>query len=189
MYFDGDGPFGTSNENIDAIHIGLGSGSVPLPPSGMILRPNGAGSQTNLTNSGCSENWECVDESNPDDDASRVIRASSQWAIDYYNLDDSGAGTGIITRVVVWAMAKRAQNQGRIMLSVYTYGSQYLGIDQALTVSYQSFSEEWTTNPNTGAPWTWTEIDDLQAGVRLSGQNSNFPAYCTQVYIEVFYTN
>jgi len=153
------------------------------------LRPDGSGWRTNLTRSGCSNNWQCVDEIIADDDASRVIRASNQWAADYYTLDDPGGTSGSITKVTVCARAKRAHTQGGVRLCVFTHGSPYQGTYQGLSTSYEIYSEEWTTNPNTSAAWTWTEINNLQAGVRMRGQNSSFPAYCTQVWVEVEYSN
>ncbi|MFH1700471.1 MAG: prepilin-type N-terminal cleavage/methylation domain-containing protein, partial [Candidatus Zixiibacteriota bacterium] len=51
----------------DDIWGGGGSGGTDT------LRPDGAGSLTNLTNSGCSSNYQCVDEVSSDDDATIVI--------------------------------------------------------------------------------------------------------------------
>jgi len=153
----------------------------------MVLRPDGVGSQSDLTSDGCGSNWQCVDESATDEDATRVYRAANSWATDCYALEDPASSTCTITGVTVWARARRAWNQGGIRVSLYTGGSLYQGADQGLTTSYQNFSEEWTTNPNTGAAWTWTEVTDLQAAIRLRGQNFSFPAYCTQVWIEVSY--
>jgi len=54
-------------------------------------------------------------------------------------------------------------------------------------------SKQWTTNPATGQPWTWSEIDALQVGVELKADTSDVTSACTQVYIEVnystYYTN
>ncbi|MCP4685480.1 MAG: carboxypeptidase regulatory-like domain-containing protein, partial [bacterium] len=52
---------------------GGGGGGGGCDSSGtLILRPDGAGSVTNLSTSGCSNNWECVDEATSDEDATRV---------------------------------------------------------------------------------------------------------------------
>jgi hypothetical protein len=67
-------------------------------------------------------------------------------------------------------------------------GAEYKGATQNLTTGYATYSETWTTDPS-GGQWTWTDITNLQAGIRLSGQNSTFPAYCTQVWVEVVYEN
>jgi hypothetical protein len=70
---------------------------------------------------------------------------------------------------------------------VYTSDSEYYGEVQDLTTNYDNYSRQWTANPSTGSAWTWSEIASLQAGISLSGQNANFPAYCTQVWVEVHY--
>jgi len=49
-------------------------------------------------------------------------------------------------------------------------------------------SYQWTTNPATGQPWTWSEIDSLQLGIELKSDSTDTVSACTQVYIEVNYT-
>ncbi|MEW5795251.1 MAG: carboxypeptidase-like regulatory domain-containing protein [Candidatus Zixiibacteriota bacterium] len=154
----------------------------------LTLRPDGAGSLTALTSSGCSSNYQCVQESSPDGDASIVIRASSSFATDVYALEDPAFGAGTIQEVTVYCRARRTQTLGQVMLVVYLGGTEYRGSTQDLTGSYAIYGESWATRPS-GGQWTWTDITNLQAGIRLSGQNSNFPGYCTQVWVEVVYSN
>jgi len=52
---------------------------------------------------------------------------------------------------------------------------------------WDNYSQTWSTNPATSQPWTWTEIDALQAGVRLHDDGDGY-AQCTQVYAEINYT-
>jgi hypothetical protein len=66
---------------------------------------------------------------------------------------------------------------------------EYNGLAQNLTATYREYRESWFANPSDGTTWTWSDVADLEAGVRMRGQNSNFPAYCTQVWIEVEYRN
>ena len=186
MFFDGQVPFGTGNENIDAVHIGKGVGSV-AGGSGVsiILRPDGNGSLIDLTNSGCSDNFQCVDEGSGDGDATRVIRASNSYATDVYSIEDPADTSGSVVGVTVYCRTRRTQSQGSVMPVVYSNSTAYNGTQQNLTGSYANYNQEWPTNPGTGLPWTWTDIINLQAGVRLRGQNFNFPGYCTQVWVEV----
>ena len=154
----------------------------------LTLRPSGAGALTNLTSSGCSSNYECVLEATPDGDVSVVIRASSTFATDVYTLDDPVGGSGTIHSVTVYCQARKVQTLGEVQLVLYSNGVEYRGGTQSLTISYATYSESWASDPSGGA-WTWADLTNLQAGVRLSGQNSNFPGYGTQVWVEVVYEN
>jgi prepilin-type N-terminal cleavage/methylation domain-containing protein len=153
----------------------------------IVLRPNGVGTLTALVRSGCGSNWQCVDEATADEDNTRVERPSNSFATDVYLIDDPPATTCPIIAVRVYCRARRTQSQGSVMPTVYVNGTEYNGSSQALTQSYVNYSHEWTVNPNTGASWTWPEITYLQAGVALRGQNVNFPARCTQIWVEVDY--
>jgi len=165
-----------------------GGGGTGCDSSGaLILRPNGDGSITDLSTSGCSNNWECVDETTADGDATRVRRPSGSWATDVYALGDPPSTDCSITSVTVYARARRSNTQGWIRPTVYTHSIEYNKSSQGLSPAYDDYSEQWTVNPSTGTDWTWTEITNLQAGIRIRGQNWNFPAYCTQVWVEVQY--
>lgn len=155
----------------------------------MVLRPMGVGSLTALVTEGCGSNWQCVSETTPDEDVTRVVRASNSYATDVYAMEDPATTTGSIDKVTVWCRAKRANNQGSLKPTIYTGGTEYNGTEQTLSASYVDYSHEWATNPNTSAAWTWQEIKDLETGLAIKGQNSSFPAYCTQVWLKVQYTN
>jgi prepilin-type N-terminal cleavage/methylation domain-containing protein len=167
-----------------AAFSGGGSTSVDT----LVLRPNGAGGLTNLTASGCSSNYQCVQEATPDGDGTRVICASGTFATDVYALENPVGGASAIHSVNVFCQARKTQALGQTQLVVYTGGAEHRGTAQDLTTSYATYSETWTADPS-GGQWTWADLNGLQAGVRLSGQNSNFPGYCTQVWVEVIYEN
>lgn len=167
-YFDGGAPSGTFTYT---------------------LRPNGVGSLSNLSASGCASNYQCVDEAIADESSTYVERASNQYRTDVYAIDDPPGTTGVVNSVIVYCRAQREHTQGQLMPTVYVGSTEYNGPGQSLTTSWDDYSYEWTTSPATGSAWTWTEITNLQAGVRLRGQNFNYPAYCTQVWVEVTYTN
>ncbi|RKX27920.1 MAG: hypothetical protein DRP47_05710 [Candidatus Zixiibacteriota bacterium] len=156
-------------------------------PGSEILRPDGTGSVTGLVASGCASNFQCVDEISSDDDATYVERASNSYATDVYSLGNPSASSGTIDSVVVHCQTKKEHTQGNVCPTLYVSSTEYNGTEQTLTTSYADYSQMWSTNPNTSAAWNWTEINNLQAGVKIKGQNSGKPAYCTQVWVEVFY--
>ena len=151
------------------------------------LRPNGMGTSTELTSSGCSDNWQCVDDVASDDDVTMVLRNSTGWANDYYALEDPPTSSCAITNVRILARARRDAAQGRLILTMVTGGSSYQGSNQNLSTSWTEYSEDWVVNPATGAVWTWSDIAGLQAGVSLRGQGAGSPSYCTRVWVEVTY--
>jgi len=55
---------------------------------------------------------------------------------------------------------------------------------------YALYSWTHTTNPATGLPWTWEEINSILAGVRgYVSLNSPAQTRCTQIYIDVNYND
>lgn len=151
----------------------------------LLLRPTGTGSVTSLTTSGCSNNWQCVDEITTDEGSTYVIRASSTQATDVYAIANPPSSTCAIQSVTVYCRARKTQTLGQVRPTLYVGGTQYNGTAQNMTTLYADYSHVWTTNPNTSAAWTWTDITNIQAGVRMSGENATYPAYCTQVWIVV----
>ena len=156
-----------------------------------ILRPDGSGTLTELSRSGCPDNYECVDETTADDATSYVYSSSSsQWRDDAYSIQDHTLGTGNVIGITIhWHARKTGTAAGRYGKAIITVGGiKYEGAQEALTTSWTDYSEVWATNPATGLAWTWTEIDNLEAGITLYrlGSGSHVPA-CTQVWVEVEY--
>lgn len=154
----------------------------------VILRPNGSGDEDEISNrTGCAANWQCVDEVTADDAVSQVYENSNNWALDQYALSDPSASSCSIVSVTVYCRAMRDQTQGDIRPAIHTNGSDYYGTTASLTNSWANYSHTWTTNPNTGTAWTWANINSLEAGARIRGQNVNFSARLTQVWVVVKY--
>lgn len=85
-----------------------------------------------------------------------------------------------------------ASGNGTFRTVLRTYSTNYYGTTfSPSNTSYQDISTVYTVNPNTGQPWTITELNALQVGVDLkshSAGSENFGTWCTQVYAEVDYT-
>lgn len=79
----------------------------------------------------------------------------------------------------------RDQTQGDIRPAIHTNGSDYYGISTPLTNTWSNYTYTWTTNPSTGSAWTWTQINNLQAGAMLRGQSPSKSARLTQVFVVV----
>ena len=167
----------------------------PPPPQSLIIRPNGAGDETNILYqypefSGL--HYDKVAEATPDEDTTYVYvylgYAAGVYFRDLYNLANPSA-SGTINWVKVWIRAYGPYipygNYAKTALK--TGGTVYEGADIALTISYDNYYTQYATNPQTGVAWTWADISNLQAGVSLKA-DSGYYASCTQVYVEVNYT-
>jgi hypothetical protein len=156
-------------------------------PGVYVLRPDDAGVQSELDVEGAPVNYQAVDETIADEDVSRLVCASSSFQTDLFAIEDPTDTSCSILRVTVYSRCRKVQSQGSVKAVLHVSGSQYESTSQELTDSYAEYADSWMLNPSTGSNWQWLEIYDLQAGISLAGQNFNFPAYCTQVWVEVEY--
>jgi len=172
-------------------------GSV-LPDSGgpgqEILRPDAAGDVT-----GCSqfpppgENWDKVAEEDPDGYETCVYtRFPAFYKTDLYNIQDHYEGSGTINGITVYFVVSGDEHHGTPLTTyaravIKTDGTVRQGDEEVLTgKTFVTKYYIWLNNPETGAAWTWDEIDDLQVGVRLKGAAVG-KSYCTQVFVVVDY--
>jgi outer membrane protein len=165
------GPGGTATNSVT---ITL----TPPTPQTVILRPNANGDLTQLRQYPLSgDHYDKVDEKVPDE-GSTYVGGYGAAATDLYGLTKPSSESGAIyyvrlyTRLLTGTLAQGA---------IETGGTIYYGTARTSS-SWQTFSDQWDTNPQTGQPWTWSDIDLLQAGVFLTSGS------CTQVYVEVNYT-
>lgn len=159
---------------------------------------------TQLQRSTGATNYGCVDETGAGNGLVDYIWTNPWsglvWYRDLYGLTDHTTETETILAVRVYARhqgvtyAGVAVNaSGRTVLK--THDVEYNGETKTLITSWDLTYTEYTVNPQTGAAWTWDEIDDLQAGwaglptllIHPYGYQYNIFAYCTQVYVEVDY--
>jgi flagellin-like protein len=57
----------------------------------------------------------------------------------------------------------------------------------ASRTAFTDYSEKRTTNPNTGFPWTWAEINALEIGIRASTLGTDETMQVSEVWIAVDY--
>jgi hypothetical protein len=151
-----------------------------------ILRPNAAGDVTQLTESGDSPNYACVDDVTSDNDATFVFGDAKY---DLYNIQPSGVGAGIINSIIIYVLSRAFGDYSwaYTKTAIKTHGTVYFGsLESIYFTPYQLKGTAYPNNPYTGSAWTWDEINTLQAGVYL--QNLTGLARCTQVYVVVNFT-
>lgn len=158
-----------------------------------ILRPNGAGSETAISGSTGATHWEVVDESSVNDaDYVTDNGTAGTYHRDLYAFPDSAVGAGTINSVTLYCrIAREVNGFGTQSMSLRTEGTTY---DYDTTsLPNGAFSTEntgaLTVNPNTGAAWTWTQINEIEAGPRIRGWVDAGDPKASWVYIEVDYTS
>jgi general secretion pathway protein G len=164
--------------------VGAGGGT-SVYPTILTLYPNGVGSVgEQLDNTGCSSNWQCVDESSPDGNSSFVQRETGSYEYDIYSLQDPGISSGTIDSLKVFCMGYGTHSSSEILGRVRTGGTSYNGTATSMgnTATYTFFAWTWINNPQTATAWTWANINALEAGVGMKKD-----AFCTAVHVKVYY--
>jgi hypothetical protein len=157
----------------------------------IIYRPNAAGDETNIASQfpATGAHWDKVSDNVSDGDSTYVYTDMDLWEEDLYNIPDHSTQTagGDINYVEVFMTSRATVNATQTSAYVLfkTNGASYNSTSENLTTSYDSYSYAWTGNPQTGNPWLWNQIDNLQIGVGLRRPASFQPTRCTQVYTEV----
>lgn len=158
------------------------------------LRPNAAGDECNIDGQlGCDScasdgHYACVDEVTADDFTTYVKTNSATYLRDLYNLPAS-SGSGTISKITVYFRCYGKVTGMNFKASIKSDTTVTDGSEKTLATDYtfETFSQEWSTNPADSAAWEWTDIDALQIGVSIHGDGSSY-AVCTQVYVVVDYT-
>ena len=167
------------------------------PAGNETLRPVLAGDETNVSDQfpASGEHWDKVNEATSDADITYISTYDAAWQEDLYNITDHSTGSGNISYVKVYIVARAVQtpNETNAYVHIRTNGAEYNGSQETTTISYATYSYQWDNNPQTGEAWTWDEIDALQIGVGLKrakgeGPSGNRVTRCTQVYVEVIYS-
>lgn len=149
----------------------------------LTLRPNGAGNQQNWNAEG--GDYTRVDETSSDGDTTRLYSPTDN-VVATFAMEDHTSESGTINSVTVYIYTRGLDPiSNTVQLAVRTGGTDYFSSTQTYNnTSYHNELNVWTTNPNTSAAWTWSEIDALEAGMKRIGGGGQA---VTQVWVEVDY--
>ena len=161
-----------------------------------ILVPNAPGDDTELSAQypASGEHWDKMDE-RPADDGETFVSTDGPggWQRDLYNLIDhtpieEGTEKDIKNLTVYFRSASNTDgffnHKGYAMSAIKTHGSVFEGkVESQEDSGYVTQSYQWRRNPATFKPWTWEDVDCLQAGISLKGAGT----VATQVYVAVNY--
>lgn len=176
----------------NAFGIMTGSGNVTAniydgtPTTSSALRPTAAGDETNLTPLS-GTNYGSNGDNN---DGTYVYTTSTSYVRDIYTTANHTTENGPISSVTfsyriktaTWAQYAYAKPVFKINGTVYEGTEQSEGDNAA----FHTKTQEYTTNPDTGVPWTWDDIDSAQIGVTLKG-TGGVQAQCADIWLTVNY--
>jgi len=104
---------------------------------------------------------------------------------DLYRLEDTPQNQEIIKREIIAirvyaiVIAQSGETKATASTRILVNAKKYNGTDVTLTPVDQRIVTTYTINPQTKLPWTWQDVDGLEAGVTLkSGE-------CSYIYVEV----
>lgn len=155
-----------------------------------VLRPNAVGSETHFSQYPANGyNWDKVDESYeeyPAGDGNYIY--SGDVVRDLYAIQNTSVGAGEIkaVRVFVNGYLDIWGSSGYVGISgsVNGYNSDSISIYDEQIFYLLGFA--WGTNPANGNPWSWTNINNLQAGPSMAPYGDS-AYYIEQVWGEVDY--
>lgn len=159
----------------------------------LLLRPNAAGTNTNITTQfpASGVHYDKIDEVTADEDATYLEEVTPSTNYDTFALPASGLSDLVIDSVTVYVRGKNQAGAGagrRLDPVVYVNGAVYWEDTGVPTASYANNSQAWAVSPDTAIAWTWAEIDALEVGVRIGTGTGGDWVRCTQVWVVVAYT-
>lgn len=131
---------------------------------------NAAGAHSALARGGTDlgANYKQVNEVPPNEDTS-YVGGGSAGLLDTYGMTDLPAGVTVVYAVGVVFRARRDDAAARGVSPVIRSGGvDYVGTQKAMSSSYNFFTHWWPVNPNTSAPFTVTQVNNLEAGMKIT---------------------
>ncbi len=132
------------------------------------LYPTAPGSSTDFTPTGSANNWDNVNDTNPDGDtgynSSAVVGDT-----DLFAFSDLPAVTGTIFGVQANLNARKDDaGTGGMKPVVYLASTEYEGAEKAMLDSYFDHTSIWELNPNTAVAWTQSDINGAEFGYKVA---------------------
>ncbi|MFX1282582.1 MAG: hypothetical protein ACFFB5_02970 [Promethearchaeota archaeon] len=157
-----------------------------------ILKPINNGTKSEIP----SENplgvihWQLVSD---DNDSSFIIEnySTATSYTDTYQSQNITGISGIINSVSLNIRVRTSMSfaNARAWTVLHTYDKEFIGSLNEPSTSWNNYSTNYLTNPNTLSKWTWDEVNTMEVGVRLRAlPQQDRECWCSEVWIEVNYT-
>lgn len=138
----------------------------PGPSRIYTLAPSGVGNST-MWQASSGDNYACVDDI-PENTADYVM-ADDALDLDLYTLENLPVDVVTVKGVQVFALAKTPGSPAYeyLQLALRTGSANYFSSSKNLYYTYRMLFYFWDSNPQTGIEWTVSQINALEAGIRL----------------------
>jgi len=154
----------------------------------MALFPDAAGDSTQLYTGGSSpafNNWKSTSDYSANDSVTYIENNTDNYLMDLYNFDNNIVSNAYINSVTFFVRVIKSGTGG------FFFEAKTKGVTDETAVvypanSWTTYSHIYKTNPVSGVAWTWNDINDLQAGVKVFSASGSH-IYITQVYVVVEY--
>jgi hypothetical protein len=131
--------------------------------------PTGAGSSAQASRGGTDSgaNWSQTDEATPNDDTDYVLD-STVGHKDLYAMGDLAATVSSVKAVQLLYRSRKDDAGTRTLKGKVKHSTtEGNGADQPQSASYAYFRDVFETNPSTGAAWTPSEVNAVEAGFEV----------------------
>lgn len=174
VFFDSSsGTGGAAGTRIADVYMLSGTGPAPMnnflgDVTIRTLAPNGNGAFSQLTGSdgNSTDNYQLVDEhvySTAD-----YVGSATVGQKDTYQMEDLPTGVGTIFALqVTGRMAKTDVTLGQARYVLRSAGTDYTGVNRALSTSHITYTDVFLTDPATGAAWTLSGVNAAEAGMEV----------------------
>lgn len=151
----------------------------------LIIRPSANGDVIQLSKTGDTSNYKCVDELIKDN-WTTYVWTFENTQYDLYQLDNHTTESGNITKVSIFAYINphwSTDNWAKTVIKIA--GIEYRG-NQIILIknNWNLISTSYATQPSDSSVWTWAAIDALQGGIEMMNNGGDVVG-CTQLYVIV----
>lgn len=128
----------------------------------LTLFPDSNTATADWTAVGAASGYLCIDEANPNDDTD-YITAATVGQVSQFGLQNLPAGISVVNAVVMVERARKTDaGTANTKVSVVSGASSAAGADKPLTEIYTYRQDVFQTDPVSAAPFTPTEVNNLQ---------------------------
>lgn len=137
------------------------------PLKSTTCRPTGAGNYTQFTPS-TGSNWQNVDDSTQDGDSTYNADGTVN-DIDSFVINDSPTGATSIIGVSKFLWARRDDATTRKIAAMFRIsGTDYVGVDQTMALSYAGYRDQFGNSPATSSAWGISEFNNAESGYKVT---------------------